>query len=131
YRFRNSSTFTNTLSDIEFTTGSRANQFQNQQQTGNNGNISHNLRGRLKWDIDSMYRIDIHPNLPYTKPDRANSPISSMSTDRTEPLNNPHRNRNNNNEALNFAGRTPHMDHVKKAGQTTPLGLDGNKITDE
>lgn len=131
YRFRNSSTFTNTLSDIEFTTGSRANQFQNQQQTGNNGNISHNLRGRLKWDIDSMNRIDINPNLSYTKTDLANSSISSMSKDRTEPLNNSNRNFNNNNEALNFGGGMTYMHRFKKAGQTISLSLDGNKSSNE
>ncbi|OYD45735.1 hypothetical protein CHU00_10330 [Sphingobacterium cellulitidis] len=131
YRFRNSSTFTNSLSDVEYTTGSRANQFQNQQQTGDVGNIEHNLRGRLKWDIDSMNRIDINPNLSYTKSDANRSSVSSMSKDRTEPLNNSDRNFQNNNTNFNFGGGMTYMHRFKKAGQTISLSFDGNKSTND
>ena len=131
YRFRNSSTFTNTLSDIEFTTGSRANQFQNQHQTGDNGNVEHNLRGRLKWDIDSMNRLDINPNLSYNKREMFNSSTSSMTKGSEEPLNNSNRNFNNDNKNFSFGGSLTYMHRFKKAGQTLSLNLDGNKSSNE
>lgn len=131
YRFRNSSTFTNTLSDIEFTTGSRANQFQNQHQTGDNGNVEHNLGGRLKWDIDSMNRLDINPNLSYNKREMFNSSTSSMTKGSEEPLNNSNRNFNNDNKNFSFGGSLTYMHRFKKAGQTISLNLDGNKSSNE
>jgi len=131
YKFRNSSTFTNTLSDIEYTTGTRSNQFQNQHQTGDNAAVEHNFGGRLKWDIDSMNRLDISPNLSYNKREIFNSSTSSMNKGGTEPLNNSNRNFNNDNKNFSFGGSLSYMHRFKKAGQTLSLSLDGNKSSNE
>ena len=131
YRFRSSNTITNTLSDVEYTTGTRANQFQKQQQEGENGNSEHNLRGRLKWDIDSMNRLDINPNLSYTNRDIFNSSVSNMMKEGSEPLNNSDRKFNNNNSNFSFGGSLTYMHRFRKSGQTISLNLDGNKSSNE
>ncbi|MCT1532288.1 TonB dependent receptor [Sphingobacterium daejeonense] len=131
YRFRSSNTITNTLSDVEYTTGTRANQFQKQQQEGENGNSEHNLRGRLKWDIDSMNRLDINPNLSYTNRDIFNSSVSNMMKEGSEPLNNSDRKFNNNNSNFSFGGSLTYMHRFRKSGQTLSLNLDGNKSSNE
>ncbi|WP_099369468.1 outer membrane beta-barrel protein [Sphingobacterium sp. 1.A.5] len=131
YRFRSSNTITNTLSDVEYTTGTRANQFQKQQQEGENGNSEHNLRGRLKWDIDSMNRLDINPNLSYTNRDIFNSSVSNMMKEGSEPLNNSDRKFNNNNSNFSFGGSLTYMHRLRKSGQTISLNLDGNKSSNE
>ena len=131
YRFRSSNTITNTLSDVEYTTGTRANQFQKQQQEGENGNSEHNLRGRLKWDIDSMNRLDINPNLSYTNREIFNSSVSNMMKEGSEPLNNSDRKFNNNNSNFSFGGSLTYMHRFRKSGQTISLNLDGNKSSNE
>jgi hypothetical protein len=131
YRFRSSNTITNTLSDVEYTTGTRANQFQKQQQEGENGNSEHNLRGRLKWDIDSMNRLDINPNLSYTNREIFNSSVSNMMKAGSEPLNNSDRKFNNNNSNFSFGGSLTYMHRFRKSGQTISLNLDGNKSSNE
>jgi hypothetical protein len=131
YRFRSSNTITNTLSDVEYTTGTRANQLQKQQQEGENGNSEHNLRGRLKWDIDSMNRLDINPNLSYTNRDIFNSSVSNMMKEGSEPLNNSDRKFNNNNSNFSFGGSLTYMHRFRKSGQTISLNLDGSKSSNE
>ncbi len=131
YSFRNNSTFTQTLSDIEYIMGVRANQFQNQQQSATQGNVEHKFNSRLKWDIDSMNRLDINPNLSFTKSDRDNASISKMRKGENEPLNNSDRKSNNGNSNLSFGGSLNYMHRFNKAGQTISLSVNGNKSNNE
>ncbi|MGH2623381.1 MAG: outer membrane beta-barrel protein, partial [Sphingobacterium sp.] len=132
YNFRNTSTYTNTLSDIEYIMGSRANQFQHQQQIANQGNQEHNFRSRLKWDIDSINRLDFSPSITYNTSDRMNSSVSQMSKgEERDLLNTSDRNNNNENSNFNFGAGLTFMHRFKGKGQTITLSMDGNKSTND
>ena len=132
YNFRNSSTFTNTLSDIEFIMGARANQFQNQHQIADQGHQEHNFKSRIKWDIDSMNRLDISPTITFNTSDRTNSSTSRMSKGESRDLlNTSDRNNSDNNSNFNFGAGLTYMHRFKGNGKTLTLHMDGNKSNND
>lgn len=127
YRLQKNNTFTQSSSDVEYITGSRADQFQSQQQNSTVSNQDHRLGGRLKWDIDSMNRLDFRPNFSYTSNDRIHSVLSDMSKGDHEMLNAIDRNSENQNSSYRYGVGLTYMHRFQSLGQTLSLHLDANK----
>lgn len=127
YRFQKNTTFTQSHSDIEYITGSRADQLQSQQQDGTVGNQEHRLGGRMKWDIDSMNRLDLRPHFNYTHGDRHHAVLSHMSKGPSEMLNAVDRQTENQNTNYSYGIGLTFMHRFNKPGQTLSFNLDGNK----
>lgn len=131
YNFRYSNTFTNTLSDIEYLAGARANQFQNSHQLATAINNEHTFGGRVKWQIDSMNNLDFTPNLTFRGTGRDNSSSSQMTKNQTELINKSDRKNNNDNNSLNYGGSLSYMHRFRKSGQTISLNASGNKSSND
>ena len=131
YRFRSVNAFTDTYSDIEYLMGSRANQFQNQHEISDVGNTAHNVNARVRWEIDSLNRLDFTPNISYQKNDRIGSNISSMTKGGTEMLNNSDRTVNNSNNNFSYGAGFTYMRRLKHPGQTISLNVNANKSSNE
>lgn len=131
YNFRNSSTFTDLLSNVEYISGNREDQFQNSTNKSTQGNIEHNLSGRIKWEIDSMNHLDFNPNFSYTTNERINYSLSKMTKGLTDMINNSDRNSRNNNDNLNLGAGFTYMHRFKRKGQTASVNFNGNKSSNE
>lgn len=127
YRFQKNETFTQSSSAVEYITGSRADQFQNQRQDGSVGNTNHRFGGRLKWDIDSTNRVDLRPHFNYTTGIRSHAMWSQMTKGPTELLNAIDRNTENENTNYSYGIAMTYMHRFRKPGQTLSLNLDANK----
>ncbi|HMR19362.1 MAG TPA: TonB-dependent receptor [Sphingobacterium sp.] len=131
YKFKSVKTATNSVSNIEYLLPSRANQFRNQDQFSDIGSGEHSFSSRLRWNIDSVHRIDFSPNIRY------NSSSRDMATDyitmlaQTEPINSSVRSNSSTDANFNFSGSLTYMFRFKKRGRTISASMSGNKSTNE
>lgn len=126
YNFRSLSTLTNTLSDIEYLTDKQANQFRVQAQESDNLQKEHKLNSRIKWDIDSLNRIDFAPNFTYTGGNNSNNSNSETTISKTSPINKSDRFTKNNTDNFSFGGSLTFMHRFKKRGRSISLNVGGN-----
>ncbi|MFZ4263203.1 outer membrane beta-barrel protein [Sphingobacterium sp. HJSM2_6] len=131
YNFNNSKTLSSSASEIEYISGNRANQFQSSTNLGNQNNSEHKFGGRVKWDIDSVNKLDFTPNLNYTIANRDNISFSKMTREQTEPMNNSDRTNLNDNSNLSFGGGLNFNHRFKNPGQTISFNINGNKSTND
>ncbi len=130
YNYRSLSTATTSISNIEYITAKRANQFRDQTQFSDILGNEHKLNSRLRWSIDSANRLDIAPNIRYTTSDR--EIVSDFQTLREEAmLNSSDRSSHTNNSNFNFGGSLTYMHRFKKRGRTISLSMSGNKSSNE
>ena len=131
YNFKSLSTLTNTQSNIEYLNDKQANQFRTQEQLSDNLSKEHKFNGRIKWDIDSVNRIDFSPNLNYSQGFRQNSSHSRTTRERIDPINESVRSNDNDNKNLNFGGALTYMHRFSKKGRSISLSINGNKSTND
>ncbi|ERJ57808.1 hypothetical protein M472_15990 [Sphingobacterium paucimobilis HER1398] len=131
YNFRSLSTLTNTISNIEYLSEKRANQFGEQKNLSDDLNKEHKFNARLKWNIDSTNRIDFSPNFRYTEVHKQNS--SDNRTDRyhTDPINHSIRSGDSNNKSFNIGGSLTYMHRFAKKGRSLSLSMSGNKSNND
>ncbi|ULT28740.1 hypothetical protein KUH03_21075 [Sphingobacterium sp. E70] len=79
----------NTISQnkTEYTAGNRANQINNQQQSGSTYTNNHAFSLRANWKIDSIQKLDIQPNFSYQSNNRHSSSLGSTLLNLSEMLN--------------------------------------------
>lgn len=131
YNFRSLQTATNAISAIEYLLPSRANQFRDQQQFTDVGSSDHNFRSRLRWNIDSIHRLDFSPSITYRTSSRdAHTDYTTLLGEVT-PINSSDRSNNSTTGNFNFSGALTYMFRFKKPGRTASLSLSGNKSTND
>lgn len=131
YNFNSSTTVTNSLSNIQYLSGSQANQFRRQNQLSDGNNTEHTFNGRLKWQIDSTNRIDFSPNLRYTSSERLSATDFNTINGNDSPINKSKRSSNGDNSNFSFGGSLTYMLRLKKQGRTISLSASGNKNTND
>lgn len=127
YNFNSTSTVTNTLSNIEYLSEKQANQFRHQQNRSDIHNQNHDFGARVKWNIDSLNRIDFTPNIKYTSSNREVATQFNTIKDGNMPINNSDRSSDSYNDNFSFGGSLTFMHRFKKKGRTMTVTLSGNK----
>lgn len=131
YNFNSSTTVTKSLSNIEYLSERQANQFRTQNQLNDNNNKEHVFGARLKWQIDTLQRLDFLPNFRFTSNDR-NSSTDFNTINATElPINKSIRSSNGDNRNLSFGGSLTYMLKLNNKGRTISLSASGNKNTND
>ena len=131
YNFNSSSTLINSLSDIQYLSEKQANQFRTQNQLSDNKTTQHILGGRIKWQIDSLNRLDFSPNFRYNSSGRESATDFRTINGSEQPINNSARSSNGDNSNLSFGGSLTYMLRLKKTGRTLSLSANGNKNTND
>lgn len=131
YNFRSLQTATRSLSAIEYLLPSRANQFRNQQQLSDIGTYNHNFHSRIRWNIDSIHRIDFTPRIRYEGSSRDVSTDYITTLGELTPINESDRSNNAKTTNINFSGALSYMFRFRKPGRTVSLSLSGNKSTND
>ena len=131
YKFRNSQTDVNVLSDQEFLIGTRANQFTHSSRLSDNSQNQHNFNSRVRWDVDSSNRIDFNANFAYNKNGSFNINSSNTNLEQTDPINSSERSNESNSSNFNFGGNLTLMHRFNKPGRTISLNVTGNKNSNE
>ncbi|MFD1771755.1 outer membrane beta-barrel protein [Sphingobacterium suaedae] len=131
YNVKSSGTDVVSNSDIEYILGNRANQFQQQAQLQHNKETAHKANARVRWNIDSMQRLDFSPNLSYQSVHRIGSNNSSMFLNRSDLLNRSTRKNDHENGSFIFGGELTYMYRFRKAGRTVSLNVGGNKNSND
>lgn len=131
YNFNSSTTETNTLSNIQYLTEKQADQFRKQNQISDVRKVQHTASGRLKWNIDSMNRLDFSPNIKYTSSERIFNTNFNTIRDISTPINSSVRSSNGDNSTFSFGGSLTYMIRMKKVGRTISLTANGNKNTND
>lgn len=126
YNFKKMTTVTNSLSEIEYLTEKQANQFRIQDQFSENKQKEHKFNSRLKWDLDSLNRIDFSPNISYTGSDNNYQSRSETNLAKSSPINKSDRYTESKNDNLSFGGSMSYMHRFKKQGRTISLNVGGN-----
>lgn len=126
YNFRSLNTLTHTLSDIEYLTERQANQFRVQDQYSDNTQKEHKFNARVKWDIDSLNKIDFSPYFSFTRAIYNNRSVSETSISKVSPINNSNRTSASENDNNSFGGSLTFMHRFKKPGRTISLSAGGN-----
>src|SRR5690606_33867252 len=104
YKFSTTDNTTNSLVNREYLIGSNANQFNTQNQESGSKNYSHRANMRIRFDIDSIQRMDFRPSFSFQQHD-----LNAFSNNRTvstgnDPVNASVRNNNNENSNFNLSG---------------------------
>src|SRR5690606_30412045 len=131
YNFRSLQTATRSLSAIEYLLPSRANQFRNQQQLSDIGTYNHNFHSRIRWNIDSIHRIDFTPRIRYEGSSRDVYTDYITTLGEFAPINESDRSNNAKTTNINFSGALSYMFRFRKPGRTVSLSLSGNKSTND
>src|SRR5690606_35846877 len=131
YNFRSLQTATRSLSAIEYLLPSRANQFRNQQQISDIGTYNHNFNSRIRWNIDSIHRIDFTPRIRYEGSSRDVSTDYITTLGELTPINESDRSNNAKTTNINFSGALSYMFRFRKPGRTVSRSLSGNKSTND
>jgi len=130
YNYRSLATATTSISNIEYISTRKVNQFRDQHQFSDILGNEHKLNSRLRWNIDSANRLDIAPNIRYTTSGR--EIISDFRTLKEEAmLNSSDRSSHTNSSNFNFGGSLTYMHRFKKRGRTISLSMSGNKSSNE
>lgn len=131
YNFRSTQTNVQTLSQTEYLLGNRANQLQNSDQSSLNQEEEHKANSRIRWNLDSMQRIDFSPNFTYRSTNRAGFNNSQTSKNENELINKSARANENGNQNLYIGADFGYFYRFKKVGRTASISFSGNKNTDE
>lgn len=131
YNFNSSTTVTRTLSNTQYLSENQSNQFRTQNQFSDVNNTEHRWGARLKWDIDTLNRVDFSPNLSYTQVERSFLTDFTTLINGNSPLNNSDRSSTSNNSNFSFGGSLTYMHKLKKPGRTIALSADGNRNTND
>ncbi|MCA5005686.1 outer membrane beta-barrel protein [Sphingobacterium bovistauri] len=131
YNFNSSTTASNSLSNIQYLSERQSNQFRTQNQFTDVNSTKHVFGGRVKWQIDSIQRLDFSPNLQYTTGERTSSTDFNTINTNELPINKSERSTNGDNSNLSFGGSLTYMLKLKKPGRTISLSATGNKNTND
>ncbi|WP_317164354.1 outer membrane beta-barrel protein [Sphingobacterium sp. SGG-5] len=130
YNYRSLSTATTSLSNIEYISTKKVNQFRDQNQFSDILQSDHKLNARLRWKIDADNRLDIAPNIRYRANDR--EIITDFITlKEVDTLNSSDRSSHSNTSNFNFGGSLTYMHRFKKQGRTISLSMSGNASNNE
>ncbi|TJY68056.1 TonB-dependent receptor [Sphingobacterium alkalisoli] len=126
YKFESIATETNTFSNIEYLSDSRANQFREQNQYSDQRKTEHRANSRIRWEIDSTNRLDFSPNLSLTKTNRINDSYSRTTRNKEDLINESDRFMDNENSNFSVGANLTFMHRFLKNGRTISLNLSGN-----
>ncbi len=126
YNFRHLNTLTNSTSETEYLSEKQANQFRFQETAADNTQKEHRFNARVKWDIDSVNRIDFMPNFSYTGGLVSNDSYSETTRSKTTLINKSDRYSESNTDNYNVGGSLTFMHRFKKKGRTISLNVGGN-----
>ncbi len=126
YNFRKMTTLTNSLSEIEYLSEKQANQFRFQDQYSDHTVKEQKFNARVKWDIDSLNKIDFSPTISYTGGQNISMSISETNLEKTKPINSSNRSTESINENINVGGSITYMHRFKKQGRTISLNVSGH-----
>ncbi len=123
----------NTISQnkTEYTAGNRANQINNQQQSGSTYTNNHAFSLRANWKIDTIQKLDIQPTFSYQSNNRHSSSLGNTLLNLSEMLNKSERNNSSFGENFNWGGDLTYMRRLNKPGRTISLNLNGSFSTNE
>ncbi|MFU1857876.1 outer membrane beta-barrel protein [Sphingobacterium sp. NGMCC 1.201703] len=123
----------NTISQnkTEYTAGNRANQINNQQQSGSTYTNNHAFSMRANWKIDSIQKLDIQPNFSYQSNNRHSSSLGSTLLNLSEMLNQSNRNNSSFGENFNWGGDLTYMRRLSKPGRTISVNVNGSFSTNK
>jgi hypothetical protein len=123
----------NTISQnkTEYTAGNRANQINNQQQSGSTYTNNHAFSMRANWKIDSIQKLDIQPNFSYQSNNRHSSSLGSTLLNLSEMLNQSNRNNSSFSENFNWGGDLTYMRRLNKPGRTISVNMNGSFSTNK
>ncbi|MBE8722819.1 hypothetical protein C4F40_19035 [Sphingobacterium sp. Ka21] len=131
YKVESVTTETNTFSNIEYLSDSRANQFREQNQYSDQRNTEHKANSRIRLEIDSANRIDFAPNLSFTKTNRINDSYSRTTRNKEDLINQSDRFGDNENSNFSIGASLTFMHRFKKNGRSISLNLNGNANTND
>lgn len=131
YNFRSSNTNTTTISDIEYLSKKQENQFRYQNQTSDIMQKEHKFNSRIKWNLDSLNRLDFAPRTIFTSESRQNNTQHETLLGKDVPINRSNRNADNTQDNLSIGGSLTYMHRFSKKGRTISTNIQGNYNTNK
>jgi len=131
YNFRSTNTAVSTFSEMEYLLGNRANQQQISDQNSHNREVEHKANSRIRWNVDSIQRIDFSPSFTYNYSNRAGFNTSETSKNENELINKSSRENENRNQSLRISADFGYFYRFKKVGRTASISFSGSKNSDD
>ena len=131
FNFNNSNTLTEIGSDIEYLLGARANQFMRMDMESNAKQTRNNASARIKWDIDSVNRLNFQPNFSFNINKNGNSSFGNTNKGESDPINESRRSSESENTSFSVGGSLNYMHRFKKEGRTFTVDINGNKNSND
>lgn len=129
YNFRYLKTNTETISEIEYLSSKQANQFRSQNQASTVKLNEHKFNSRIKWNLDSLNRIDFAPNITHSYQATHNKSNHETILGKENPINASNRNTDNARNNLALGGNLTFMHRFLKKGRTFSINVQGNYNT--
>ena len=131
YNFRHLKTETKANSLIQYLNTSQNNQRRNQNQFSDLTNNEHKFNATVKWNIDSIQKLELTPNVVYTFTNRLQNTDFQTKRDSTSLINKSDRFSENSTSNLRYSGALSYMIRLNKKGRTLSLSASSNKNTND